>query len=130
MNNTTRQLEEVVLGSFIQFPLRLAWAITIHKSQGLTFEKAIIDAGAAFATGQVYVALSRCTNLEGLVLHSRINHSSIHNDERITSFSQSKTSLLQLEVQLKQAKHLYQQSLLLNILDFALIIKTTEKLLL
>ncbi|MFZ1857309.1 MAG: AAA family ATPase, partial [Chitinophagaceae bacterium] len=65
LNKSTRQLDTDVLGSFTQFPLRLAWAITIHKSQGLTFEKAIIDAGAAFAPGQVYVALSRCTSLEG-----------------------------------------------------------------
>ena len=64
VNKTTRQLEEEVLGSFTQYPLRLAWAITIHKSQGLTFEKAIIDAGEAFAPGQVYVALSRCTSLD------------------------------------------------------------------
>src|SRR5690606_423973 len=66
LNKSTRQLDSDVLGSFTQYPLRLAWAITIHKSQGLTFEKAIIDAGAAFAPGQVYVALSRCTNLEGM----------------------------------------------------------------
>ena len=68
VNKNTRQLDEEVLGSFIQFPLRLAWAITIHKSQGLTFEKAIIDAEEAFAPGQVYVALSRCTSLSGMVL--------------------------------------------------------------
>ena len=66
-------LKEEVLGSFTQYPLRLAWAITIHKSQGLTFEKAIIDAGASFAAGQVYVALSRLTSLSGLILNSTIH---------------------------------------------------------
>ncbi len=63
-----------VIGSFSQYPLRLAWAVTIHKSQGLTFDKLVVDAERAFATGQVYVALSRCTSLEGLVLTSPINH--------------------------------------------------------
>ena len=73
VDKTTQQVKEQKLGSFTQFPLRLAWAITIHKSQGLTFEKAIIDAGEAFAPGQVYVALSRCTSLDGLILKSKIN---------------------------------------------------------
>ena len=68
----TRELTEEIIGSFNQYPLRLAWAITIHKSQGLTFEKAVIDAEKAFAIGQVYVALSRCTTLEGLVLSSPV----------------------------------------------------------
>ena len=71
-NKGDDKIEEEVLGTFSQFPLRLAWAITIHKSQGLTFEKAIIDAGTSFAAGQVYVALSRLTGLEGLVLRSRV----------------------------------------------------------
>lgn len=93
-----------VLGSFTQFPLRLAWAITIHKSQGLTFEKAIIDAGAAFAPGQVYVALSRCTSLEGMVLQSRVNSSRLFSDARIVEFSQRSASSGQLQQELAIAK--------------------------
>ncbi len=73
LNPDTRQIMEEELGSFRQYPLRLAWAITIHKSQGLTFDKLIIDAENAFANGQVYVALSRCTTLEGLVLTTPVN---------------------------------------------------------
>ena len=81
------------LGSFTQYPLRLAWAITIHKSQGLTFEKAIIDAGEAFAPGQVYVALSRCTNLDGMVLKSKIRPNSLFTDQRIVEFSRKAVRL-------------------------------------
>jgi hypothetical protein len=72
LNAESKEVTEKVIGKFVQHPLKLAWAITIHKSQGLTFEKAIIDANAAFAHGQVYVALSRCKSLEGLVLSSQL----------------------------------------------------------
>jgi hypothetical protein len=80
------KIEEEELGTFTQYPVRLAWAITIHKSQGLTFDKAIIDAGASFAAGQVYVALSRLTSLNGLVLKSPIHSRSIYTDERVLDF--------------------------------------------
>jgi len=119
LNKTTRQLDADVLGSFTQFPLRLAWAITIHKSQGLTFEKAIIDAGAAFAPGQVYVALSRCTNLEGMVLQSHISSSSLFSDRRIVEFSQRSASGNQLQQELAIAKKNYQQSVLAGVFDFS-----------
>ncbi len=129
LNKTTRQLDSDVLGSFTQFPLRLAWAITIHKSQGLTFEKAIIDAGAAFAPGQVYVALSRCTNLEGMVLQSRVNSSSLFSDPRIAAFSQRSATGGELQKELAVAKKLYQQTVLLSTFDFAVAINTSKELL-
>ena len=108
-------MDSDVLGSFTQYPLRLAWAITIHKSQGLTFEKAIIDAGEAFAPGQVYVALSRCTNLEGMVLQSRVRSSSLFSDTRIVEFSKEAASSDQLQQELAIAK----KELSANSVDFA-----------
>ncbi|WP_300668270.1 HRDC domain-containing protein [Desulfoluna sp.] len=87
LNEETKEIDEEVVGSFSQHPLRLAWAITIHKSQGLTFEKAVIDAGASFAHGQTYVALSRCKTLEGIVLSSKINPSGIICDESVNHFT-------------------------------------------
>jgi len=118
MNNTTRHLEEEVLGSFVQYPLRLAWAITIHKSQGLTFEKAIIDAGEAFAPGQVYVALSRCTTLEGIVLQSRIRSNGFFTDDRIVKFSQRNSSPDLLEKELRESRKNYQLKVLLSLFDY------------
>lgn len=128
LNKSTRQLDSDVLGSFTQYPLRLAWAITIHKSQGLTFEKAIIDAEAAFAPGQVYVALSRCTNLEGMVLQSRVNSSSLFSDARIVEFSQRSASGNELQQEFAIAKKHYQQSVLLSTFDFAVAINSGKEL--
>jgi len=106
------KVEEEELGTFSQYPVRLAWAITIHKSQGLTFEKAVIDAGASFAPGQVYVALSRLTSLQGLVLRSRILPHSISTDERVIGFTESRLSDSVLEQQLQQEQiHYISQSL-------------------
>ncbi len=119
VNKTSRQLESDILGSFKQYPLRLAWAITIHKSQGLSFDKAIIDAGEAFAPGQVYVALSRCTNLEGMVLQSRIRRGSLFMDARILDFSNKAATNNQLQQELEAANKDYQQLVLRSLFDFA-----------
>lgn len=89
INDETKEIKEDITGSFSQIPLRLAWAITIHKSQGLTFEKAIIDAEASFAHGQTYVALSRCTSLEGIVLKTKITSNAIINDATVGSFNKN-----------------------------------------
>ncbi len=87
IDEETKEIKDSISGSFSQIPLRLAWAITIHKSQGLTFEKAIIDAEASFAHGQTYVALSRCKSLEGIVLKTQIRDSSIISDTIVDSFT-------------------------------------------
>ncbi len=118
LNASSRQVEEEELGSFTQYPLRLAWAITIHKSQGLTFEKAIIDAGEAFAPGQVYVALSRCTNLDGLVLKSKIRAHGLFSDKRIVDFSRTAASSDSLVKELDRSKTRYQQSILREQFNF------------
>lgn len=128
VDKQTQQLEEEVIGKFKQFPLRLAWAITIHKSQGLTFDKAVIDAGRAFAPGQVYVALSRCTSLKGIVLKSQVTASGLQTDARILQFSAQNNSEAQLQLELHQSKKIYQQDLLLALFDFVTITKQFTEL--
>ncbi len=128
-NPTTKQIEEDELGKFIQYPLRLAWAITIHKSQGLTFDKAVIDAGAAFASGQVYVALSRCRSLEGLVLLSKINPDTIQNDRHIVEHERNKLPVEELEVQLDESRNLYRNFILFQLYDFKNLVGQSARLL-
>ncbi|MDR1861046.1 MAG: helix-turn-helix domain-containing protein [Bacteroidales bacterium] len=118
LNEESKNIEEKVLGKFIQFPLKLAWAITIHKSQGLTFEKAIINARAAFAAGQVYVALSRCKSLEGLVLSAPIDASCIHTDTVVNAFSESVEQNQPDHQTLDKCKWNYQIQLLTDMFDF------------
>jgi hypothetical protein len=115
---TTGEILQDRVGSFEQLPLKPAWAITIHKSQGLTFERAVIDAGAAFAHGQVYVALSRCKTFEGLVLSSPIPANAVTTDSAVSRFigetSQDPPSIGKLTT----AQILYQRRLLTECFDF------------
>ena len=128
-NPETKQIEENILGRFIQYPLRLAWAITIHKSQGLTFDKAVIDAGQAFAPGQVYVALSRCRSLEGVILLSKIHPESIRNDRQIIDYERNKQTVDVLEKQLEESRNAYRSHLLLSVFDFMGILSQIRRLL-
>jgi hypothetical protein len=112
------KLDQETLGTFTQFPLRLAWAITIHKSQGLTFEKVMIDAAAAFSSGQVYVALSRCTSLTGIVLLSKIPSSAIYSNQNVIKGQQSLTPKGSLAERFAGARQIFTQQLLEEIFSF------------
>ncbi len=119
LNEETMELDRNAIGNFRQLPLKLAWAITIHKSQGLTFDQVIIDAQAAFAHGQTYVALSRCRSLEGLTLARPIGRASIKTDSNVSRFSSYAAANPPTEEQLAFAAIRYQQKLLLHCFDFS-----------
>ena len=118
IDGETKEIKETVIGTFTQYPLKLAWAITIHKSQGLTFDKAIVDANAAFAHGQVYVALSRCRTFEGLVLSTPITKNCIKKNSAIATITREIEQNQPGQQLLENSKNSYQQLLLMELFDF------------
>lgn len=124
--DTDKNIKEEVLGSFEQFPIKLAWAVTIHKSQGLTFDRVIIDAGKSFTAGQVYVALSRCRTLEGIVLKSKITPEVIFKDNRILHFHSDTVANDKVEAILNSEKYDYSIRKVLRTVDSQWFLKEVE----
>lgn len=125
---TTKNIRENITGSFTQMPLRLAWAVTIHKSQGLTFDKIIVDAADAFAHGQTYVALSRCRTLEGIILTEPISEENVICDEKVTGFTREASKNEPDETALFESKRLFEVDLVYDIFDFYPLISPVKRL--
>lgn len=118
VNAETKAITEERIGGYMQIPLRLAWSITIHKSQGLTFEKAIIDVSQAFAHGQTYVALSRCKSLEGLVLTGKVEANHIISDSNVLRFNKSAEANTPDVTILEQSQYDFQLDVIREIFEF------------
>lgn len=118
LDEETKEIKEEIEGVFRQYPLKLAWAITIHKSQGLTFERAVIDASASFAHGQTYVALSRCKTLEGMVLSAPLSAKSIITDDAVETFTTEARSSVPDEKRFRSLQQTYFLELLSGLFDF------------
>ena len=119
IDKETKEIIPKVEGTFIQYPLRAAWAVTIHKSQGLTFDNVIIDAASAFTFGQVYVALSRCRTLEGIVLSSPISQSCLFNNSDVSGFHEHFLPVSEMERQLEASQAEYFMTILKDCFSFS-----------
>ena len=119
IDKETKEIVPVVEGTFSQYPLRAAWAVTIHKSQGLTFDNVIIDAASAFSFGQVYVALSRCRTLEGIVLSSPISQSCLFNNSDVSGFHEQFQPVTEMERQLEASRAEYFMNILKECFTFS-----------
>jgi hypothetical protein len=119
VDENRKEIEDEVVGTFEQYPVKPAWAVTVHKSQGLTFDKAVIDVGSAFAPGQVYVALSRLRSLDGLVLRTKIDTSSIGSDAHVVSYTKQRAKQRPLELLLRESQQRYLQEVLTSTFDFS-----------
>lgn len=128
LSESQQKINESNSGSFSQYPLKLVWAITIHKSQGLTFERAIIDVDAAFAFGQTYVALSRCRSLEGMVLKEPVRAENIRTDPQIISFMEHAAIHTPDVELLEKSVHDYDIEILSDVFDFSIISAAWAKL--
>ncbi|MBQ7531195.1 MAG: AAA family ATPase, partial [Paludibacteraceae bacterium] len=127
-DEATGKITEDELGSFVQYPLRLAWAVTIHKSQGLTFDKVIIDAARAFAAGQVYVALSRCRTLEGIVLSTPLDYVELDNDPSVLRYTSDQPPMETVNQALPTARKEYELQLFSALFDFHRMLSLTEQM--
>jgi len=121
LNKETLEIEEKVKGTFSHYPVKLAWAITVHKSQGLTFQKAIIDVSGAFAPGQIYVALSRLISLDGLVLTAPVPLSTLQKDKNLEEYAKSKINLDKLNELLMEETHHFIEDTVLKSFNFNLL---------
>ena len=128
INPETKEIEEEIVGTFSQIPLRLAWAITIHKSQGLTFDKVIVDVADAFAHGQTYVALSRCKSLEGLVLRRPFSSTMIIQDAKVREFHQKAAEQQVTKDTLLASKKDFQLNIIKELFDFRPLLPPVNRL--